>query len=231
VNLKEWLNHRKNCPICEHPLTIYLHSQRRQSIKFENDRMIVIFPLTPIKNHKSVKYKIGYSFSLTTPEYYIEFYDQNLFPLKSVPFSIIKKFKELNKNLGLYGFLKMCNQCQRYVCQSSSFVFSQNGTLEINNPPFGIVSEYFGFLQTYGGAQDNRHYVYRLFNIYGQFPSSPNSNGSSFLDYWITNDISDAQHDVIIPPDDRKNHLQLPLIPFVNHDDTLQRIKKLIIFS
>jgi hypothetical protein len=218
VTLKEWMNYRKNCPFCESPLITYLHSGKRQSIRYEENRMVVVFPLTA-KGKTTTDYKVGYSFGLIDSSFCIEFYDKNLIRYETeTPLFLKKRFEELHKNLGNYKFYKNCGSCQKYNYISSLFTLDfKSCTLKT----ISVRSEYFGFIQNYGGGKDNRFRVYKLLNYY--------DIGESYINYHITSNVIDARGDHMNPV--ISTHLQLPLIPFVSEEATLQRIKNLIIFS
>jgi hypothetical protein len=220
VNLKDWLNYRKNCPICTSPLTTYLHSKKRQSIRYEEGRVIVVFPLTA-KGHTTIDYKVGYSFDLEEDNFCMEFYDKNLFRLeKETPTFLIKRFKELDKNQGALKFYRQCNSCNRYNYSSNNFSLFLKERMVM--PGYKVRSEYFGLIQNYGGTNDDRFRVYRLLNYY-------DSGAYSYLDYWVTSNVYDARSDIPMP--NISTHLQLPLIKFVSQEQTLERIRKLITFS
>jgi hypothetical protein len=232
MNLKEFLNYRKICPLCDSLLTTYLHSKKRQSIKYENNRVTVIFPLIPLKkNGKGTDYKsnflfkVGYSFGLEDNSFCVEFYDKNLFRYeKETPRFLIDRFKELNQNLKDLRFYRVCNGCQRYNYISFSFKIDlKNNTLK----PWRLRSEYFGFIQNYGGALDDKYRVYRMTNWYSLGSDTENE---SWINYWITKRPFDAQFDIPMPIPE-VTFLHLPLIPFVSREETLNRIKKLILFS
>jgi hypothetical protein len=221
MNLKEWVNYKKYCPVCSSPLITYLHSQKRQSIRYEEGRMVVIFPLHSLKG-KSNDHKVGYSFGLEDSSYHIEFYDKEMKRLdREAPPSLIKKFKQLNSNLGDYKFYRQCESCKRYNYASNYFKLNlKNNQLA----PWELRSEYFGLIQNYGGAQDDRYRVYRLLNYYYNV-----GEGESFLSYWITKNAFDAMANHTQPS--HATSLHLPLIRFISQEETIKRIKKLIIFS
>lgn len=221
-DVKDWFDYRRNCPLCENVLITYLHSDRRQSIRFENNRLVVIFPLDAIKGKKNqALYKVGYSFSLTDDTFCIEFYDKNNFRLiNEIPNFLLNRFRELNKNLRLLKFYKECGSCQRYFYSSSSFVLN----LSSNSVEIDLFYEYFGFAENFGGAQDNRYRIYRLINWL--------QDKSSRLTYGVDNNILHSQPDIHRPILlNGYTSLDLPLIKFVSKKDTLKRIKKLITFS
>jgi hypothetical protein len=223
MNLKQFFNYRKNCPLCDSPLTTYLHSKKRQVIKYENNRAVVIFPLTSIKSKKT-EHKVGYSFGLDDHSFCVEFYDKNLFRYeKEVPLFLINRFKELSKNLKELRFYRVCNNCQRYNYISFSFKIDfKNNILK----PWRLRSEYFGFIQNYGGGLDDRYRIYRVTNWHSLGNDGENE---SWINYWITKNVFEAEFDSPMPVP--VNSLHLPFIPFVSKEETLERIKKLILFS
>ena len=221
-SVKEWFNYRKKCPLCENVLTTYFHSDRRQSIRFEENRLVVVFPLEAMKGKKNqAHYKVGYSFSLADNTFCIEFYDKNNFRLDNeAPDFLRNRFKELSKNLGLLKFYKECGVCHRYFYFSSNFVLDFRSNFIEIKPYF----EYFGFAENYGGAQDDRYRIYRLVNRL--------QNNTSQITYGVDGNISHTQLDIHRPVLlSGYTSLELPLIKFVSKKETLRRIKKLIIFS
>ena len=234
MNLKEFLNYRKNCPLCDGPLTTYLHSKKRQSIRYENGRMVVIFLLKSTKG-KGLDYKVGYSFGLEDNSFCAEFYDKSLFRYeKEIPLFLVNRFKELNHNLKDLRFYRVCNSCQRYDYISFPFRINlKNNILE----SWLIRSESFVFIQNYGGALDDRYRVYRVNNWHSPDNDYNQANGDkkwialdeSWITYWITENAASARIDGPIP--NLATALQLPLIPFISKEETFSRIKKLITFS
>ena len=187
-NVKDWFDYRRNCPLCENVLITYLHSDRRQSIRFEDNRLVVIFPLDAIKGKKNqALYKVGYSFSLTDNTFCIEFYDKNNFRIDNeIPNFLSNRFKGLNTNLGFLKFYKECGGCHRYFYSSNNFVLD----LQLNCVEISPLYEYFGFAENYGGARDDRYRIYRLVNWL--------QSKTSYLSYGVDNNISHVQIDILI---------------------------------
>jgi len=223
-NVKDWFIYRRNCPLCENVLTTYLHSDRRQSIRFEDNKLVVLFPLDAIKG-KGRKdhgnYKVGYAFSFLDNTFCIEFYDKNNFRIENeIPAFLLARFRELNKNLTSLKFYKECGTCHRYFYSSNNFVLDLQSTCVEINPFY----EFFGFAENYGGAQDDRYRIYRLVNWL--------QSKTSYLSYGIDKNISHVliyNHRPVLLSG--YTSLDLPLIKFVSKKDTLKRIKKLITFS
>ena len=228
MNLQEWLNYHKNCPLCAAPLTTYLHSTKRQAIKWEEGRMVVVFDLLSIDRRSSSRmrgeYKIGYSFHLTENQFCIEFYNKDGIRIeKEVQPHLMDKFKSLDSNLKIYRFYQQCNSCKRYHYSSGAFKLNlKDATLHFKES-FIVSSEYFGLIQAMEQGSKTPFRIYRLLNCYTE------KEIGSHLTYWCTSIPHGTLSDWTVP--NEATFLDLPLIPFVSEDDTLDRIKKLIVFS
>lgn len=140
MNLREFIAYNSNCPICSSKVTFSLHSKRRQSVRYEDNRLIVLFPLEAIKKGQS-DFKVGYSFGLDDHSLRIEFYTKDEKRMEDqVPMFLIERFRELNKNLGYYSWVKSC-PCDRYGCVTQNFALDQIRLI----PPLIIVNEYWTF--------------------------------------------------------------------------------------
>lgn len=227
--LRDWLDYHKKCPLCNYVLNVYFHSLRRQSVKYDKDKVVILFPLNSSKKNVA-SYKVGYSFNLDDNLFCINFYDKNLFPLeKAVPLFLINRFKELNYNLISYKFLKTCSNCQKYMNNTNNIEldFSTN---KINN--IKMVREIFGFSQKYN--ED-------MFNIYildNNYKFNEYSTNKSFIWHWTSWNMNDANIDSQLSRISRPfsiNNLhkefELPLIPFISCQETLSRIKNIILLT
>lgn len=228
MNLQEWLNYQKNCRLCQAPLTTYLHSTKMQRIKWEEDRMVVIFDLRSIDRRIATKmnsdYKVGYSFHLTENKFCIEFYTKELIRIDNdTPFFLMDNFKKLNNNLKNYKFYRLCNSCKRYHYSSSTFTPNLKNASLYFKEDFIVSSEYFGLIQAMEQGSKTTFRIYRLLNSFSK------KEYVSYLTYWSSDDPHGTLYDWNVPHEVKC--LDLPLIPFVSPDDTLDRIKKLIVFS
>jgi hypothetical protein len=224
MKLQEWLNHHKNCPLCVAPLTTYLHSTKRQAIKWEEGRMVVIFELRSTDKRKSSDYKVGYSFHLTENQFCIEFYSKDGIRIeKEVQPHLMDKFKSLDSNLKSYRFYRQCNSCKRYHYSSSAFKLNLKDASLYFKEPFIVSSEYFGLIQAMEQGSKTPFRIYRLLNCYTE------KEIGSHLTYWSASSPHGTLSDWTVP--NEATFLDLPLIPFVSINETLERIKKLILFS
>lgn len=222
-SFRRWFEQRRNCPLCQNVLTTYLHSDRRQSIKFEDGQVVVIYPLDNrgYGRKKGNEFRVGYSFSWTEDTFQIEFYDKNGFRLNgAVPNFLIERFKELNANLGPLKFFKECGSCHRYFFSSNSFILDlPGGSVQIDP-----LCEYVGFVENTTEAGEVSYRIYRLLTWI--------NNNTSILYYGVDRDISNVRFSQSSPLLlSNYESLTLPLINFVSEKETLERLKKLIVFS
>lgn len=224
MNLQDWLNYHKNCPLCGAPLVTFLHSAKRQAVKWEEGRMVIVFPMYSTSMKKSSDYKVGYSFDVTSNHFCIEFYTKDGLRIeKEIPFHLRDKFKSYNKNLRSFRFYRRCDSCKRHNYSSTLFKLNfENSSLNCEGE-FAVHSEYFGLIQAMEQGSKTPFRIYRLRNIYSK------EEGGSHLTWWGDTNPDGTYADRTEP--NSANHLTLPLIPFVSPEDTLERIKKLLVFS
>lgn len=212
MNLKEFINYRFTCPICDFPLSISFHSKKWQSIKYEEDRLVVMVKMNALKR-KQKDYKITYSFGLNDNSWFINFFSKEEKPIdQETPNFLRDRFKELNKNLSLYRFYKHCQNCNRYTYSTNyfdlNFKTANLGELE-------IIYEYFGLFRPNPNGDGYR--IYELIN-------KPHLN-ETVISYGLANHAD-------FPPNVMHfQNLTIPLIKFSSKDETLERIQKLIVFS
>jgi hypothetical protein len=122
MKLREFLSYRNNCPICySDELKILLHSTRKQTVKIEDNKLIVKYNLLPLNQYET-KYIVSYSFELDDNSFSIDFYDNNnIVPKKYVPLHLIHRFIKLSDTLDFYLFLRMCKGCNQYYYASQLF--------------------------------------------------------------------------------------------------------------
>lgn len=226
MNLKQFFDYRKTCPICDDVLVTSFHSQKKQSIRYEDNRFIVIFRLDALKN-KQINYKVGYSFGLEDNSWYVEFYfqDEKRFENDSPNF-LRERFKELDKNLGQYKFYRHCTGCCCYNYSSNDFYLDYDLAV-INDLTVNV--EYIGMLQ----PVETGFKVYKLLNDYGGSKSTivfgrhPSEN-------IVRSDagvINRQQYGNYYSSAFNLDMIQVPLIKFSSKEETMERISKLLIFS
>jgi len=215
MNLTEFVEYREQCPICDSKLHFIFHSKKWQSMRYEDDRLLVIFRMDSIKKHQQ-DYKVGYSFGMKDNSWYVEFFskDQKRFEEES-PEHLRNRFKELDKNLKYYRFYKYCTSCCRYNYSSNTFMLNQK-TGHIDNLCLG--NEYFGLSLP---LEDGRYRICKLNNDYILNMSSI-SFSKEKSNVWARADSSTNE----------MSFIQIPsLIKFTTHDETIARINKLMVFS
>lgn len=215
MNINQFLSYRDHCPLCGNKLNIIFHSHKSQKIRFEEDRLNVLFNLDGLKK-KHMDYKVGYSFSLEDNSFRIEFYtkDERRFDIDS-PLFLINRFKELNNNLKGYHIYKHCLMCWCYW-YGSEYLNLDFSKAEVED--FLIEKEYFGLTAP---ADDNSIKVFKLMNYY-------NTNKSA-ISCFIGFSAREAISDYSIPAN--ASQFTLPLIRFVSKEETMDKIKKILLFS
>jgi hypothetical protein len=220
MNLREFLEYRKDCPCCGNPLTTSFHSQRKQKIRYEDGRFIILFDLADI-GHNRADYKVGYSIGLEDNSFQAEFYTYNQIRFDDeTPLFLILKFQRLEKNLGTHKIYRHCITCDRYHYESNIIEIDYKkcsiGDLTVN------VEFCFMILSIDEGFK-----VYKVLNLY--------SMGTTSINYGkvlINNIIYETDpkliklRDYLMP-----EFIQTGIIPFTTHDDTVNRVAKLITFS
>jgi hypothetical protein len=119
MNVKEFLESRKNCPFCDTPL-ITSFNGGRNTIRLSDDKLVAIYTMKAMKNSQP-DYRVGYSFSLKDNSFCIEFYtewDTN----NMVPKHLLDKFDSYSANRGgRHCITRKCSFCHRYVMSSNFF--------------------------------------------------------------------------------------------------------------
>jgi len=208
MNLQSFLNYRNICPLCSSKLLLCLHSKKKQKHEIDKDRFIVKFEMGSITKY-TPKYTVGYSFGLYDNSILIEFYNKHGIKLENVTLFLIHKFKEFHYNLGVYTFYKYCDKCTNYSYSSNPFTLNQSVQKDIF-----LWKEFFSFFDNYKDTYKH----YKLNNDY--------QNNTSCLGCFDCDFIGDTKY-----KSSDSDIIQLNLIKFVSKEETLARIKKLILFS
>ncbi len=214
MNLQGFLDHRTHCPFCGNELFTNYHCARRQTLRFEEDRMIFISRLDDYPYRISgVKYKIGYSFDPKGDGWCAEFYDGENKRLRQIPMHLIRKLMDkIDKSTYQPScFIKQCTSrlCGMYACGTTDF------DLDFKRPiiTFDIQEEVF----TLGQESESGLKTFVLRN-------RPMENATH-----LSCSVDPSASTKIYPGN--TTTIKLPLIPFVSKEETLARLNKLIVFS
>lgn len=218
MNLREFIDSRTHCPICDTALITRFISQRKQKIKIENDRLVAVFVMKSMRVNQP-DYEIGYSFDLDNNNFMVEFYSE-WDHHGQVPMHLIDKFKEFHKNLGPCKFYRKCTFCNRYS-KSSIFFNLDFKKQKIDTQLWnGIETAYESFglsIPSEAGAK-----IIHLSNFHITEPHSR-------ILWFRADDESYARLDWSIPP--KHSEKKLDLIPFVSKEETTKRINNLLTFA
>lgn len=216
MNLKEFIDHKQYCPICDTQLITEFHSSRKQTVKIEEHRFVVFFALDGLKASQK-PYAVSYSFDLSDLSFQVEFYTKD----RSSRFEtahdfLLNRFKELHKNLKQFQFARVCTFCKRYQYATNKF---QMDLKTATHPELRIQSEYFGLLHPLEGK------VYRIYRLQNSY-----DDNKSVLTFWKgPPDEADMYYNIL--PWKKPTELKLPLIPLVYNEETTKRINSLLIFT
>ena len=214
MNIREFINLRDKCPLCNANLETKFISGRKSILKIDNNRLHVKFTLKQMKNG-APDYQVIYSFGLDDNSVQVEFctewehYNQ-------VPMHLLSKFKEFYKNTEktIYAFYNVCTSCYKYSCNSNGFKLDLKS---LNIGALDILYESFTFSIP---VEWSEYKMIRLDNY-----SYPNMY-SNLL--WWRSSTDDANDQSI--NESMENRI-LPHIPFISKEETTKRLKNLIIFS
>jgi hypothetical protein len=216
MNIREFINYRNDCPICNEKLTTFFHSEKHQRFKYEDGRLVAIFRLNGIKKHH-IDYKVGYSFGMEDNSWQIEFYNQDEIRFESdSPNFLIKRFRDLDSNLKNYKFYRVCMKCHSYNYSSNLFNLDFKTKKVI---PLYIDSEYFGLSY----KTNDEYRIYKLINFY-------NLNKSHLI-YGKSQSENATKSDWAWPLNVDFKLLETGLIKFSSKVEVVNRINKLLIFS
>jgi len=219
MNLQQFLQYKNNCPLCGYTLTTSFHSQKRQKIKFENNRFLVIFTMDAL-NKKNKSYQVGYSIGLDDNSFFMEFYsrDGEHFD-KQIPISVLDRFKSFNSNLTNYKIYRHCTECENYNYSSNYFTLN---FITCNIGDLSVISEVFGLIQEY---YDNWK-LYKLVNYYDTNKSILNYDRIS--KYEFLHQLMDKR--LNLNRFNFANVIETNLIKFSSKDEIMERLGKLLIF-
>ena len=214
MNLKEFNNYRKLCPICDTPLVTGFHSNKQQSIRYEGNSMKVMFFLHPLTKHQK-RYRVAYHFNIVDHSFSIEFYmPDGSARFESIPDFLRLRFLEFHKNLKEFKFFRGCTFCLQYAYTTKFFKIDLK---QVICEPLEVWSEEVGLVHPLADG----HRIYRMYNMYGDKKST----------ILVWNGVpSEAAINLGYSPK-RVSRMDLPLIPFVSKEETINRLNNLIVFS
>jgi hypothetical protein len=217
MNLKDFLNHKDNCPICGKQLKLMFHSDRRQKINYIDDRVAITFSMgSPLSKNEKV-YDIIFFIDPISGSFFIDFFSVNGKKFENVPIPLIRKFLTFNKNLGAYAFYKYCaDECYTY---SSDYFDLDLKKSKI--PDLTIQKEFFVLSREILDG-------YRTFKLVNNY----HSNKSILSIHKMIKDLSVTNDNVVEYYDEFKSEVLITnLIKFISKEDTIERLNKLLVFS
>jgi hypothetical protein len=216
MNLQEFIDKRTHCPFCNTALVTQFISDRKQKIRLQDGRLLVVFVMKGLYVNQQ-DYEVGYSFSLEDETFRIEFFTE-WDTSNYVPMHLIDKFKKFHDNLSSCKFKRTCTFCNRYTMSSTPFGLNFK-TLQFDHSlPFGIMYEAYGFTMPI----EDGFKIMHLSNFYFDL------NKSNLT--WFRSDTElPAQLNYPLP--NNRSEMALPFIPFVSREETTKRLNNLIVFA
>lgn len=209
MNLREFLEYRKQCPLCDSKLdAVYLFNRTRFVSNIDGEVQVTI-KLDPLSRMQKT-YNVTYCLGLDSNLFKVEFSNKDSVRYQDkIDIFLHERLKDLNKNMKGYSFLQVCNDCRNYHYVSSKF--NLESTMS-TYPSIDIHYEQFTLIQSLSGSKAK---IFRLTNYESQ------SELMIREEYHVFGETNTAKFET----------LMLPLIPFVSKEQTLERLKNLLIFS
>jgi hypothetical protein len=213
MNLQEFIDIRKDCPMCGTPL-VTKFSARKQKSRLENGRYVSIMIMKGMRSCEP-DYEVGYSFGIDDNSLMIEFYNEWDMSNHASMY-MCKIFKEFHANMkaSAHRFVRTCGFCFKYEMDSKPV------ELDLRNGNYASIEkddETFVW-----SAKTEEGYKFILLDNY----SDPNPRSE------ICSWRSEIDYRVEQPAPPRANITRdLPQIPFLSKEETGERLKKLLVFS
>lgn len=221
MNLEQFIEYRLACPFCHNDLITAFRplSGKRCQQRYEEGRLACIYDLNDYDRSMRNKYKIGYSFGLVDNSFEITFYEtgEGITRMQQVPLFLLKRSVELHANLKTFRFYRECVSfpCRRYTYTTNGFGINlRHGII----PALEIWIEGFGLI--HHSSIDERHRIFRLYNVHGE--------GRSLLYVPKNAGLRGAQ---VVNRSEHGEVIELPVIPVPSVEGVSQRLNDLLIFS
>jgi hypothetical protein len=215
MNLQEFIDLRKDCPMCGGALTTKF-GKRKQKAKLEDNRFIAVFIMRGMERHEP-DYEVGYSFGLEDHSLAIEFYNE--WDMRScVSTYMCDIFRKFHANVDQSfsnRFTRTCGLCFKYQMESKLI------DLDLKAATFSSIEKNEEVFVWSTKTEEGRKFVLLDNYIESTTPISDIFTWRSEHDYKLENAIPSNYHLIE----------SLPQIPFVSKEETGARLKKLLIFS
>jgi hypothetical protein len=213
MNLKQFMERGQVCPICSsNSMDLLSGFTCASPYRYENNNLIFTREMRALnKNNKH--YKVEYCIDKITSEFTIEFI-LNDKRLNYVPLSVLKRFKELDKNIRPYIFSRKCTNCKRYQYWSDLMVLNYK---TCNLGDFNINFEYYGVYKKIESK-------YRIFKIDNDY-----INKKCIIHCIDSEDLYLAEF--LNFPNDRPLTFNISPIKFTTEHEITERLNKLLVFT
>lgn len=211
MNIKQFLEYKNTCPLCNKNLTAFFTSKKRKIDELNNDWCQVFINLLHMK-----KYQKAYTAALYIHKYsnsfFVDFFRKDgSLVADSVPITLLHSFQNFIKNVGTNSIYRTCNYCNQYNYNYNNVTLNYlNATIE----PLAIHYEYFEIIQTV----DDGYQHFRLYNNYIENKSELYYNKST--EYYI------PRWNMVI----KSPFIKTSLIKF-SDNNLINKLNKIVLFS
>jgi len=224
MNLQEFLDFRKFCPVCETQLVTSFHSHRKQTVRNQNNKLEVIFKVEPLPKSSTV-FKAGYAFDFTTPGFVVEFYDKNDIHLYDMVHKFyMDRFMELHKNLRTFRFYRDCTYCNQYSYLSTAvemdFKTSTYGPLTVAFEELGMSKE-----------TEEDYQIFRITNVHSLDDFGRRANVSAPFTMLRVCRSSFERKSIRLDMPAESMTVKLPLVSIIDPEAMVDRFSKLLVFA
>jgi hypothetical protein len=215
MNLNDFFNYKKECPVCNSCLSLsFFQSRRNHKIIFENEYVRIITETYSFFNYKNVViHSIHYKINLYTNEFSILFANKSKYLYyDEVPITVLNAFKNFNANVGYLTIRKECLSCKNYIYNSTkaalNFKNSKIENISIDNEVLCLIKPL--------------NNIYKSFLIHNYFCDN---YCNVYVDL-VNKDLGIKESYIA------KNPIKIPIIDMSQSKEIiLNRIDKLILFS
>lgn len=218
MNLREFINFRKDCPMCGTGLVTKFDAGRKSKSKLENDRFIAVLVMRGMRSCEP-DYEVGYSFGMNDNSLAIEFYNE--WDMRNHASTYMcKLFKQFHNNMkGIrWTFTRTCTFCNKYEISTKPIEMDLKKatitSLEVRDETFVWAFP----------AEEGQHKYVLLEN----HRNDCDTEFISELCWWRSDSDYRVEHPV---PHSYSIKKDLPLIPFISKEETGKRVNNLLIFS
>lgn len=211
MRLKEFFEYKNYCPLCKNKLSCSFYSKKRKLSSVDDNWYQTTIDMTAIKKSQKT-YKAMLFLNKNNNSFFVDFCEKDMSLLdKSIPLSILNRFKSYNKNIQSCQIYKFCQNCDNYNYISNTF------NIDFKKQTIGDLSIDFESFYLILPVEDG----YKHFKLTNKFKEN-----KSELFYSKFNTELIPRWDLTF----RTPQIKTSLIKFSN-EDMIDKLNKIILFS